>query len=322
MMQRQTAYLVRLVDDLLELSRVNAGVIELRRIRADLRLAVRDALETNASLIEKRGHEIVTRLAAEPLPVIGDPMRLAQIVTNLITNAAKYTAPGGRIEIEAERRGDKAVVVVRDDGIGVAPDALPKVFDLFAQINRPEMSEGGLGVGLALARKLVELHGGRIEALSAGLGHGAEFVVTLPVAPEPEAAEVVRPVAQADEIRAPRAALRLLVVDDNRDVADSMGMLLETFGATTRVAYDGVSGVEAAAEFRPDIAFVDIRMPGIDGYETARRVRARLGAETPKLVALTGLGQDKDRDGTIGAGFDLRLTKPVSVDALESLLRG
>lgn len=314
MMRRQTGYLVRLVDDLLELSRVNSGVIELHRRSADIASAVRDALEVAEPLIEKKGHAVELRLPDQPLIVFGDPMRLAQVVANLVTNAAKYTGAGGRIVIVAERRGAEAVIRVRDDGIGIAPAALPRLFDLFARIDGPAMSERGLGVGLALAKKLVALHGGSIEASSGGLGEGAEFTVVLPLdagAP-PEAKDAPEAVAEAAR------PLRLLVVDDNHDVADSMAMLLESIGGEIRVAYDGSAGIDAAAEFRPDIAFVDLRMPHLDGYETARRIRERLGPDAPRLIALSGAG---DKEGSLNAGFDVHLTKPVSAEALETLLR-
>ena len=318
MMQRQTGYLVRLVDDLLQLSRVNSGVIALDREPADLAAAVRDALEVVGPLIEKKGHEVTALLPDAPLIVNGDPMRLAQIVTNLLSNAAKYTAPGGHIDILAERREGMATIRVNDNGVGIKSTALPRVFDLFSQIDEPDLraggvSEDGLGVGLALAKKLVTLHGGTIEAASAGLGKGSQFAVNLPLEEtQPIEAEQQR----EDAPEAPRA-LKLLVIDDNHDVADSMAMLLESFGGEIRVSYDGAAGVEAAAEFRPNVAFVDLRMPGIDGYETARRIRGRLGHHTPRLVALSGIG---DREGSREAGFDIHLTKPVSVEALEALL--
>jgi len=316
MMKRQVEHLVRLVDDLLDISRINSGKIELRKERAEVASIVADALGMSQTDIEAKGHRIENRVAPEPLVVHGDPMRLTQVVTNLIKNAAKYTPPRGVIEIGTAREGDEAVVRVRDNGVGIAADMLPFVFDLFSQADSGEKNgEGGLGVGLALAQKLVDLHGGRIEARSAGLGKGSEFVVRLPL----DASVPSKATAAADP--RPSTPLRTLVIDDNPDVADSLEMLMESFGAEVRVAYDGASGVEAAAEFRPDIAFVDIRMPGIDGHETARRLRARLGKNTPTLIALSGLGQDKDRKLSEDAGFDMHLTKPVSAEALEALFR-
>ena len=316
-MKRQVEHLVRLVDDLLDISRINSGKIELRKERAEVASIVADALGMSQTHIEAKGHRVESRLAAEPLVVHGDPMRLTQVVTNLIKNAAKYTLPRGLIEIGTAREGDEAVVSVRDNGVGIAPEMLPFVFDLFSQADsRENNGDGGLGVGLALAQKLVDLHGGRIEAHSAGLGKGTEFVVRLPL----DRSVPSKAAAEPPESRS-AAPLRTLVIDDNPDVADSLMMLMESFGAEVRVAYDGASGIETAAEFSPDIAFIDIRMPGIDGHETARRLRALLGKDAPTLIALTGLGQEKDRKLSEDAGFDKHLTKPVPAGALEELFR-
>ena len=315
-MKRQAAHLVRLVDDLLDISRINIGKIELRKEQTEVASIVADALGMSRTHIEAKGHRVETRFAAEPLRVHGDPIRLTQVVTNLVKNAAKFTPPGGLIEISTAREHDEAVVMVRDNGVGIAPATLPRVFDLFSQADGPaQTGEGGLGVGLALAQKLVDLHGGRIEATSAGLGEGSAFVVRLPL-------DASAPAKAAAEAPAPSPSrLRALVIDDNPDVADSLVMLMESFGAEVRAAYDGVAGIDTAAEFRPDIAFIDIRMPGLDGHETARRLRARLGPGAPTLIALTGLGQDKDRKLSEAAGFDKHLTKPVSAQALEELFR-
>ncbi len=317
MMVRQVGHLVRLVDDLLDIARINSGKIELRRQRAEVASIVADALGMSRTHIESKRHRVDTRLASAPLYVSGDPIRLTQVVTNLVKNAAKFTPPGGLIEIETSRQEGEAVVTIRDNGVGIAPDMLPRLFNLFSQADSGRQNrDGGLGVGLALAQKLVDLHGGRIEALSAGLGKGSAFVMRLPLdgsTPATAAAEASEPQSVAP--------LRALVIDDNPDVADSLVMLMESFGAEVRAAYDGLSGVEAAAKFRPDIAFVDIRMPGVDGHETARRLRARLGQDAPTLIALTGLGQDTDRKLSQEAGFDLHLTKPVSGQALEELFR-
>jgi len=318
MMRRQTAHLVRLVDDLLELSRINRGIIELRKERTDVGSILRDALEMSRPHIDHKRHRVEKRVASAPLIVIGDPTRLAQVVTNLVNNAAKFTAPGGLIEITAERDGEEAVIGVSDNGAGIARDKLPGVFDLFSHAGGGDRgAEGGLGVGLGLSKTLVELHGGAIDAQSRGPGKGSKFVVRLPLAPSQP------PAAANRSIEPPPAPkpLRLLVVDDNQDVADSLAMLMESLMAEVRVAYDGASGIEVAAEFQPAIAFIDVRMPRMDGYETARRLRARLGDATPMLVALTGLGQDSDREQSRENGFDVHLTKPVSMDALQNLLR-
>lgn len=316
MMQRQVAHLVRLVDDLLDISRINSGKIELRMERTQIGSIVADAIAMSQTHIEAKGHRVESRPAREPLPVCGDPVRLTQVLTNLIKNASKFTPSRGLIEVGTARQGDEAVVSVRDNGVGIAPDMLPFVFDLFSQGDSRETNgEGGLGVGLALAQNLVDLHGGRIEAHSAGPGKGSTFVVRLPLDASVPATSTA---ATGSELP---ALLRILVIDDNPDVADSLVMLIESFGAEVRVAYDGASGAEIAGEFRPDIAFVDIRMPGMDGHATARLIRARLGETAPTLIALTGLGLEKDRTLSLEAGFDMHLTKPVSAEALEDLLR-
>jgi PAS domain S-box-containing protein len=315
MMERQVSHLVRLVDDLIQISRISRGKIELQTQHIDLASVLRGAVETSAPLIEKKKHRVEMKLAPKLLPVCGDPVRLTQAFTNLIHNAAKYTPPGGRIDIEGERSGGDAIVRVRDNGLGVPEEMLPHIFDLFAQFHsRAAQAEGGLGIGLALVRSLVELHGGSIEAYSAGPGQGSEFVTRLPLDAKPPST------AEPPGARLPMAdpALRVLVIDDDRDVADSMRMLLETFDAAVRVAYDGPAGLEAVTDFAPDLAFIDIGMPGMDGLETARRIRAE--GRGLKLVALTGWGQDEDRARTREAGFDMHLTKPASIEALEDLL--
>jgi PAS domain S-box-containing protein len=317
MMERQVTHLVRLVDDLIQISRINRGKIELQSEHVDVASVLRDAVETSAPLIDKKRHVVVMKLGPDALPIFGDPVRLTQAFTNLLNNAAKYTPPGGRIEIEAERSGGEAIVRVRDNGLGLAQETLPRLFDLFAQFHsRAAHSEGGLGIGLALVRSLVELHGGSVGAQSAGPGRGSEFVVRLPIALAPPAA----PEPRKAEPPAAEPTLRVLVIDDDRDVADSLRMLLETFDAAVKVAYDGRAGVAAACDFAPDLAFIDIGMPGMDGLETARRIRAETDGRRPKLVALTGWGQDEDRIKTRAAGFDLHLTKPASIEALEELL--
>jgi PAS domain S-box-containing protein len=312
-MKRQVGHLVRLVDDLLEVSRINSDKIVLRREPAEVAAIIRDALDIARPAIEKNGHEVELRIAPEPLRLFGDPTRLAQVVTNILNNAARYTPFGGRIEIEAERAAAEAVIRVRDNGVGMAPETLPRIFDLFSQVEPGKAA--GLGVGLALAKKLVELHGGVIEAMSAGAGKGSEFSVRLPL--DDASVPANTPNGQAPARIEPS---RVLVVDDDQDVADSLAMLMESLGAETRTAHDGGAAVEAAAAFEPEIALIDIRMNGIDGYETARLLRERLGERTPLLVALTGLGQDRDREAALEAGFDLHLTKPVSADALERVL--
>jgi PAS domain S-box-containing protein len=318
MVQRQVDHLVRLVDDLLEISRISRGKVELRKENVAVSEVLRHALETCQPLVEKKGHRLVVTLAEEPLRVLGDPVRLAQVAANIINNAAKYTPPGGRIEVAAAREGEEAVLRVRDNGVGITAEMMPHVFDLFAQTHdQTRLSEGGLGIGLALVRKLLEMHGGRVEARSAGAGRGSEFVVRLPVAEGPAALGVGDAPAQEGARRGARA----LIVDDDRDVADSFGLLLETLGANVRKAYDGPAGVAAVDAFEPDLVFVDIGMPGVDGYETARRMRASAHRRPFLLVALTGWGQEADRRHAQEAGFDLHLTKPAAIDAIEDLIR-
>jgi PAS domain S-box-containing protein len=318
MVQRQLNHLVRLVDELLELTRIRRGVIELRKESVAIETALRDAVDSCQPLIETKGHRVTTHVDGGPLWVFGDPVRLTQILTNLLNNAVKYTPPGGVIDLAAAGVGDEVVLSVRDNGVGLSAEALPRVFDLFAQIETSVAeSAGGLGIGLALARKLVELHGGHIEAKSAGLGKGSEFSVHLPRSQPPAAT------GAAAEPSSPRAepSPRILVIDNDHDVADSFGLLLQTLGAEARVVYDGPSGVAALQDFAPEQVFIDIGMPGVDGYETARRIRTNDCGRRPVLVAVTGLGQTEDRRRTREAGFDLHLTKPAPVEAIRDLLR-
>jgi CheY-like chemotaxis protein len=314
MMERQVSQLIRLVDELLEVSRISRGKIELRKEQSDMAAILRNALETSQPLIEKNGHEATLGVPPDALPVHGDPMRLAQVFTNLINNAAKYTPPGGRITVDASRQGQEAVVEVRDNGFGISAEDLPRVFDLFGQALSGQ--EGGLGIGLALARNLVEMHGGKIDARSDGPGNGSVFIVRLPLdhSLPLECPKNVGPPAPTDYAR------RVLVIDDDHDVANSLGMLLESLGAKVRVVYDGQSGVEILPAFDPDIVFIDIGMPKVDGYETARRIRSNHHERRFSLVALTGWGQNEDRRRAQDAGFDLHLTKPAPIDALENLL--
>ncbi len=321
MIQRQTDHLVRLVDDLLEIGRISSGKIELRKEKSDIVAVLHDALASCQPLIDKKAHRVTTKVARPPLWVSADPVRLTQITVNLIDNAVKYTPPQGLIEVEAACEADEIVLRVRDNGVGIDADALPQVFDLFMQVeDRAGAPKGGLGIGLALARKLVELHEGRIEAHSAGPQRGSEFVVRLPQwqASTTIAAEAL---AATDEKGgdADRPA-RVLVIDDDHDVGGSFCFLMESLGMTVRAAYDGPSGIAAIDTFRPDAIFCDIGMPGVDGCETARRIRAAHG-DGLLLIALTGWGQDEDRRRTQEAGFDAHLTKPASIEAIEALLR-
>jgi PAS domain S-box-containing protein len=318
MLERQVAHLVRLVDDLLELSRIATGRIELRRERVELGTVLRGAVETSLPLIEAAGHRLTLSLPPEPLILDADPVRLGQIVANLLNNAARYTERGGEIWLTGERAGGAAQIVVRDSGAGIAPEVLPRVFDAFVQADRSSgRSPEGLGIGLTIARNLAEQHGGRIEARSEGPGRGSEFVVTLPLA----GAQSPAPSGAAPRAGDPPPARhRVLVVDDNRDAADSLAMLLELMGAAAGVAYDGAAALDALRERRADVVFLDLGMPGMDGREVARRIREDPGFGDVVLVAMTGWGQDGDRRRTREAGFDHHLVKPLDVDALHRLL--
>jgi PAS domain S-box-containing protein len=320
MMERQVHQLVRLVDDLLDVSRVMRGKIELRRERVELATVVARAIETAQPLVDAHAHQLSVRLSSESLPIEADPVRLAQVVGNLLTNAAKYTEPNGRIWLTAERDGDMAVLRVRDNGIGIAPDMLPRVFELFVQVdNSSTKSQGGLGIGLTLVKNLVAMHNGKVEARSAGLGKGSEFVVRLPLSAQGNDERQVGEMGpQAYESPSP-SGYRLLVVDDNQDAANSLAMLLRLQGHEVRVAYSGAAALEMTKTYAPDVVFLDIGMPGMDGYEVARRLRQQAGLEDVVLAALTGWGQQEDRRRTAEAGFNHHLVKPPEPHALEDV---
>ncbi|MFP5289133.1 MAG: ATP-binding protein, partial [Thermoanaerobaculia bacterium] len=315
MMERQVQQMVRLIDDLLDVSRITRGKIELRKERVDLSEVVRDALETCRPLIEAAGHELKVILPPEPIALDADPTRLAQVFSNLLNNAAKYTPRGGSILLSAEREEDGVLVRVRDTGIGIPADMLPRIFEMFTQVDRSlERTQGGLGIGLSLVRGLVELHGGSVEARSEGLGRGSELLVRLPVHPP------ARPDRDAPGGSRPAAPprRRILVVDDNRDAADSLALLLTLQGSEVRTAYDGLEAVEAAAEFHPDIVLSDLGMPRMNGYDAAQRIRERCPGVV--LVAMTGWGQEEDKRRSSEAGIDFHLVKPVDLETLEQLL--
>jgi CheY-like chemotaxis protein len=316
--ERQVHQIVKLVDDLLEISRITRGKIELDRQPVRLADAVQDAVETSRPLVERARHQLSVTLPDEALTLCADSVRLTQVLSNLINNAAKYTEAGGRIWLDAEREGDGVAIRVRDNGLGIPGDQLPRVFDMFAQAQQPGEISGsdGLGIGLAIVRKLVEMHGGTVEAHSPGPRLGSEFVVRLPLLPETDTA---CPMAAA----MPRGALgghHILVVDDNRDAADTLALLLESHGAVTRVVYDGEAALAELDVFTPDTVLLDLGMPGMDGLEVARRLRADPSRAGLRIVALTGWGQESDRRRTREAGFDHHLTKPVDFMALEAWL--
>jgi CheY-like chemotaxis protein len=311
--------MARLVGDLLDVARLKQGKVSLQRRPVDLAAVLAQAVEAARPQIDARGHHLaVSATPGAPLPVDGDPDRLVQVFVNLLTNAAKFTPPGGHIALAAAREGAELVVRVKDDGAGIAPDQLGRVFDLFAQAEGAEGERGGLGVGLALVKSLVELHGGAVEAHSAGPGQGSEFLVRLPAAPEPASgAAPARPSEPAPDT----IARRVLVVDDNRDSADSLGLLLGLMGHPVRKAYDGPQALDVAREFRPEIVLLDIALPTLGGYEVARRLRQDPGLPDLVLVALSGYGGEEDRRRSREAGFDHHLIKPCALEELEALLR-
>ena len=314
---RQVRQMTRLVDDLLDVSRITSGKIELRKERVELAAAVRSALEASRPLIERGSHQLTVRVPPEAIWLTADLARLAQILSNLLNNAAKYTRPGGHIWLTAERGDGEAVIRVRDNGIGIEPRMLERVFDMFAQVHRgSDHTQGGLGIGLTLVKRLTELHGGRIEARSDGPERGSEFAVCLPLSAEEAANDPSAKDASPQPIVAPR---RILVVDDNRDAADSLSMLLHARGHDVRVAYDGLEAVGAAIAFQPDVVLLDIGLPKLYGYDAARRIR-ELRGDGVLLVAITGWGQEEDRRRAREAGFDHHLTKPVDPEAISRLI--
>jgi signal transduction histidine kinase/CheY-like chemotaxis protein len=316
MMERQFVHLARLIDDLLDVSRIDRGKLELRPERVALDVVVRSAVEAAMPGIEAKSLQLVMRYAGQPLYVEADPMRLAQVLGNLLNNAAKFTAAGGRIELAMRAEDGQAVVSVADTGIGLAPGDLEKIFDMFVQAGERHTA-GGLGLGLTLVRSIVEHHGGRVEARSAGLGRGAEFIVRLPLAASSEAAA-----APAVPLPANGTRRRVLVVDDNADAAESVANLLRLEGHRVEAAHDAGAALRVAETLQPDIAFIDLNMPGMDGYELARRLRALPFGRNAQLVALTGMGKESDMERSRAAGFDLHLTKPADPARVSQLAAG
>jgi signal transduction histidine kinase/ActR/RegA family two-component response regulator len=317
--RRQADQLGRLIDDLLDVARITQGRITLRNEHVYLYDVMTSAVASSRAFIESRGHQLRVSDLSDGVRVEGDPARLEQVIVNLLNNAAKYTEPGGKIDIVIERARGEAVLRVRDTGIGLAPELLPQVFDLFTQADRSlDRVHGGLGIGLTISRRLVLMHGGRIEAHSAGLGKGSEFVVCLPALGS--AAEDGRRERQPAGTDGAHAPARVLIVEDNPDAAESLRMLLELLGHRVRVAPEGLAALEAAHASPPEIMLIDIGLPGMDGYELAHRLRADSTLSGLVLVALTGYGRDEDKARSLAAGFDFHLVKPVNVAALESLL--
>jgi PAS domain S-box-containing protein len=314
---RQVRQMTHLVDDLLDVSRITAGRVRLQEEVLDLSAVLALAIESSRPALENSGNEFALDLPQQPIYVRGDRVRLAQVFSNILGNAAKYTPGGGNVRLELRREDTQAVVRIRDSGIGIPPHMLKFVFDLFAQVDRAyDRTGGGLGVGLTVAKRLVEMHHGRIEAMSLGVNTGSEFVVRLPVIADAQAVQAPR----AHDAGARSVRRKVLIADDNQDAAASLGMLLHVMGHETRLAHDGLEALEAAEVFRPDIVLLDIGMPQLNGYETARRLRARPWAASTVLIALTGWGQEADRRRARDAGFHHHVVKPLDPDVLAEML--
>ena len=323
LIERQVQAMSRLIDDLMDVSRINQGKIDLRRERLELSSVLADAVETTRPLIDKAGHTLELSGPDSDLEVHGDRARLAQAFTNLLNNATKYMDPGGRIDVALRQDGDAVEVVVRDSGIGIAGDRLEGVFEMFSQVETAlSRSRGGLGVGLSLTRKLIEMHGGAVTARSKGLGQGSEFAVRLPLASAPRSGPPAEPSVAGAANPADGGAnpLRILVADDNKDAADTLSALLEVFGHTVRQVHDGEAAVACVTEFDPHLVLLDIGMPRLNGYECCRQIRALPGGQARTLVAITGWGQPDDRRKSAEAGFDQHLVKPVDPEALAHLV--
>jgi PAS domain S-box-containing protein len=319
MMERQVRQLTRLVDDLLDVSRINRGLLRLQKERVELSAIVTKAIETTRPMIDERRHELSLILPDKPVWLHGDPVRIEQILWNLLTNAARYTEPGGRIRISAKPENGFAVVRVADTGIGIRPEMLTRIFDTFTQADRATgRVHEGLGLGLPLVQKLVTMHGGSVEAVSEGPGQGSEFIVRIPAHREVSATPAV-PDSEAAPVR--NAKLRVLIVDDNIAAAETLGVLLQVAGHDVQVAHDGLEALEKAEFHRPECVFLDIGLPhGMDGYEVARRLRRQTETDAAFLIALTGFGQDEDRRRAKEAGFDAHLVKPAATEAVQELL--
>jgi CheY-like chemotaxis protein len=317
---RQVGNMSRLVDDLLDVSRIATGKLMLRRERIELATVINRAVESCQQLIEAKGHALEIDLSGDPVSLNADEVRLTQVFANLLTNAAKYTDAGGKIRVHAKANCGQAVVSVQDTGVGIRQEMLSEVFGLFTQIVPTiDRTEGGLGVGLALVRRLVELHGGTVIAESPGPGQGSTFTVRLPIAqgdPKSPVADVTLP----RQTSAAKTALRVLVVDDNADGAKSLAMLVKIMGHETMTAFNGADGIIAVSSFRPNLIFLDIGLPGMNGYEVCRTIRNDPAVATTKLVALTGWGTEEDKRRAVEAGFDFHLTKPADSALVEEII--
>jgi PAS domain S-box-containing protein len=316
MMERQVAQMVRLIDDLLDVSRITRGKIELRREPVDVSQVIEAALEMSAPMVARYDQQVESEVQPELPPIEGDRARLVQVVSNLVTNAAKYSEPGGHIRVHARMAEGRLHIVVKDTGVGIPPEMLERIFDMFTQVDRTlERTRGGLGIGLTLVRRLVELHGGSIVARSEGAGHGSEFEIVLPF----EAARVIPPPAEeSGEVAG--VARRVLVTDDNEDAAESLARMLRMMGHEVRIASDGEHCIAACEEFRPDVVLLDIGMPKMNGYDAARIIRSRPWGTDVLIVALTGWGQEEDRRRAREAGIDHHLVKPAEFTRLARIL--
>jgi signal transduction histidine kinase/ActR/RegA family two-component response regulator len=318
--ERQVRQMTRLLDDLLDISRITRDKLELRKESIELASVLECAIETARLFVESQSHDLSIRLPETPIYIEADPMRLAQVFSNLLNNSAKFTPPGGCIHLLVEQHENDVVVRVRDNGIGIAAGDLSRVFEKFTQVGRGTPGTmSGMGIGLALARRLVDMHGGTIDAKSEGLGHGSEFQVRLPlIAPPPPKSTGTR---TGERKRVPCLNCRILVVDDNRDSVESLSVLLSASGCKVHKAYDGLQAVKMAESCRPEVVLLDIGMPVLDGYEAARRIRSRDWSSQTVLIALTGWGQEEHLRRSTEAGFDYHLTKPVDLSDLRTLLQ-
>jgi CheY-like chemotaxis protein/two-component sensor histidine kinase len=320
--ERQVKHLTRLVDDLLDVSRITRGNINLSREPVNVATIVARAIETIAPLIAEQRHDLSVDISEEALEVEGDLTRLTQVLGNLLNNAAKYTDPGGSISVTARRVGMDVDIRVRDNGIGIPPALLPRLFQLFTQVDAAaHRAQGGLGIGLALVRQLVQMHGGSVTAYSDGPGRGSEFLIRLPLRVQRPRELMQSSLTPQSGANGSKPGHRILLADDNRDALDSLATLLQCDGHEVHTAGDGAEALEVAEQCRPDVVLLDIGMPKLDGYEVARRIRAEPWGKAAVLIALTGWGQDEDRRRSREVGFDSHLVKPLDPDALSSLLQ-
>jgi len=319
LIERQTKHMARLIDDLLDISRISRNTLELRKESVELATVIATAVETAHPYMKRDGHELFVTIPSEPIYLLADPVRLAQVFSNLLDNAAKYSKPadgGGKICLTAVQEGLYAVVRVKDTGIGIAPEMLPKIFEMFTQVGRSiRQSEGGLGIGLSLAKRLVEMHGGNIDVSSEGFGKGSEFVVRIPLAPASrnESTALVEDSPIAEQ---PILQRRILIADDNPDVVETFEVMLQTLGYEVQTALDGIEALEKAEQFQPHAIVLDLGMPKLDGYETAKRIRQRPWGQDVVLVAVTGWGNENDKLKSADAGFDMHLVKPIDATIL------